>query len=232
MVDGKKWFLLSAGQITGPYTADEVDGHLASASEPLLWGRGLPEWLPPAEWRKAIKTLGAAVTEITPREEPHWKFRQGGTEYGPFVYSDMIAALKKLPVHNDVELTGEGFNGWREIFGVQKVVEELGITRRAHPRVPIMGTLKVDQAKSPFEAKVVTISEGGLGINGAPPLAIGERFKGTLASPNLFMEIPCTCEVVYIGGDGYTGLRFIHLPTEAHASVIEYVNKFKNMAER
>lgn len=232
-VDGKKWFLLSAGQVHGPMTPEEAERLLPDAVEPLLWGRGLPEWMPPAEWRQAMSTLGAAVTEISQREEPHWKFRIDGREHGPFTYSDLIAALKHVDGYADVELTGEGLGGWREIYSVQKVVDELGITRRAHPRVPIMGSLKADSPRTgPFVAKVTTISEGGVGVNGAPSLSIGDRLKGVLSSPNLFMEIPCTCEVVYVGGDGYTGLRFVNLPSEAHASVIEYVKKFSGPQDR
>lgn len=227
----KKWFLLNAGQVTGPMTPEEIESHLLGATQPLVWGRGLADWMTPEAWRKAMKNLGAAITEVVRAEEPHWRYRTDGREFGPFNSAEFIDALKKVTDYSSVEITGEGFNGWREIYAVQKIVDELGITRRAHQRVPIMGTLQVE-SPSAFMAKVVSISEGGLGINDAPPLPIGEKIKGTMRSPHLFSEIPCTCEVVYAGSDGFTGLRFLHLPIEAQSAVIEYVNKFRNMGDR
>lgn len=228
----KKWFLLNAGQVTGPMTPEEIDSQLPGTSEPLVWGRGLTDWVSPEAWRKAMKTLGAALTEVVRAEEPHWRYRLEGREYGPYTSAEFIDALKKVTDYSNVDVTGEGFNGWREIYAVQKIVDELGITRRAHQRVPIMGTLQVESAVGNFTAKVVSISEGGLGINDAPPLPIGEKLKGTMRSPHLFSEIPCTLEVVYVGSEGFTGLRFLQLPMEAQSAVIEYVNKFRDMGER
>lgn len=223
---------MDAGQVTGPFTAEEAESHLPSAKEPFLWGRGLAEWLTPSEWKVALRTKGAVVTELTPREQPHWRFRVGGREQGPFFYNDLISALKRLPDYQYVEIHGEGFNDWVDIYGVQKIVDELGITRRAHQRVPIMGSLRIETAKGLVEAKVTSISEGGLGVNDAPTFPLGEKLRGILSSPNLFSDIHCTCEVVYVGQDGSLGLRFAHLPMEASAAVIEYVRKFQNMGER
>ena len=42
----------------------------------------------------------------------------------------------------------------------------------------------------------------------------------------LFVTINTTCEVVYVGNDGYAGLRFVGLPEEFKSSIIEYVRKF------
>lgn len=227
-VEGKKWFLMKAGQVHGPFTADEAEALLPDAVEPLLWGRGMGEWLPPAAWKQAMQTLGTALSEEMNKEEPHWRYRDESGEHGPFSYSDLIARLKTAKDNAIIDVS-DNAGPWREVYSYQKIVDELGITRRAHPRVPIMGSLKIEKDDQTFDAKVTTISEGGLGITDSPPLAISERFKASLSSANLFMEIPCTCEVVYVGSDGYTGLRFVSLPKEAEASVIEYVNRFKEI---
>lgn len=221
---------MSKGQIQGPFDPTEVEAMLPAASDPLVWGRGLAEWMPPIDWRKNLDAKGAILTERAPAEEANWKYRLGNDEHGPYTYPDLLVALRRVEDYARVEIAGEGFGGWKEIYALQKIVEELGITRRAHPRVPIMGMLQVDDAKAgKMQLRVVTISEGGLGINGALPYPIGHKFRAVLQSSNLYAEINCTCEVVYLGEDGYTGLRFAHLPSEAHAAVIEYVNKFKDL---
>jgi hypothetical protein len=228
----KKWFLLSSGQVQGPASQEEIEALIPASSSPLIWGRGLPEWMPPIAWKQALLTHGAALLENAALEEPHWKYRLGTNEHGPYTYNELIDALKKETEHYDIEIFGEGFTGWTEIYGVQKIVDELGITRRAHARVPIMGTLKMETSLGSRQAKIISISEGGLGVNDAPELPIGEKFKAVISSPNLYMEMSCTCEVVYLGNDGYMGIKFANLPMEAHAAVIEYVNKFKNLGER
>lgn len=223
---------MNAGQVTGPFSLEETEGLLSTAKDPLLWGRGLGEWLTPSEWRVALRTKGAAVTELSPREQAHWRYKVAGRENGPYLYDDLIVALKRLPDLQYVEVMGQGFPGWTDLYSVQKLVDELGITRRTHPRVPIMGTLKIETSGGEVsEAPVASISEGGLGIHDAPVLPLGERIRGILSSPNLFSEFHCNCEVVYVGPDGSVGLRFTHLPTEAQAAVIEYVKKFQNMGE-
>ncbi|MNL61128.1 hypothetical protein D3C87_1850130 [compost metagenome] len=73
---------------------------------------------------------------------------------------------------------------------------------------------------------MISVSEGGFGVNDAKNLQIGEKFMGTLTSPNLYVTINCTCEVVYVGSDGYAGIRFVGLPAEYKTSIVEYVNKF------
>ncbi|MBX2986453.1 MAG: PilZ domain-containing protein [Bdellovibrionaceae bacterium] len=229
----KKWFLLQAGQIQGPWTPEEIENKLPGASDPLVWGRGLSEWLPPEAWRSALLSSGTVLTESIAMEHPHWRYRLGEREFGPYNYPDLIDVLKKISDFTDVEILNDTGGGWREVYDIQKIVDELGITRRAHQRVPIMGTLKLDlPAGGHAEAKVISISEGGLGVHEFPRLSVGEKIKGVLRSANLFMDIPCSCEVVYVSHEGSAGLRFLHLPMEAQAAVVEYVNKFRDLGDR
>jgi hypothetical protein len=54
----------------------------------------------------------------------------------------------------------------------------------------------------------------------------GEKFEATLTSPNLLTQINAAMEVVYVGTNGYAGLRFLKIPSEARAALIDYVKKF------
>nr|WP_295899259.1 PilZ domain-containing protein [uncultured Bdellovibrio sp.] len=225
MAHPKIWFILSEGQVTGPYDHEEIEARLSSAKEPQIWGRGQSEWMTPSRWRQSLKEA-FQITPPSPESQGIWKIRIEGQEKSPMKYSDLIAHLKTLKDYSAVDLLPEGSSSWREVYAIPRVVEDLGISRRSHPRVPIVGTLKCESEKGDFTCRVISISEGGLGVNDARNLQIGERFESTLTSPNLFVTITATCEVVYVGNDGYAGLRFVGLPTEFKSSIIEYVNKF------
>lgn len=224
MAHPKIWFILSEGQTTGPFDQDEVESRLGSAKDPQIWGRGQAEWMNASKWRQALSDVGIKTTSAEPPGQ--WRIRVEGQELPPRKYSELITYLKTLSDYSFVDIAADENSPWKEVYSIPRVVEDLGISRRSHPRVPIVGTLTCDGAKGAFTCRVISISEGGLGINDARNLQIGERFEGVLTSPNLFVTIPMTCEVVYVGGDGYAGLRFVGLPVEHKSSIIEYVNKF------
>lgn len=221
----KMWFLLSEGQVSGPFDVAEIEGKLPSASEALIWGRGQSEWMKPDKWRRSLQsgTVAPAVAGAPDR----WMVRIEGKERPPMDYENLLQLMRGVKDFSTVDIRPEGSLSWKEIYAVQRVVDDLGITRRSHPRVPIMGSFAGelnDGAK--FESKVISISEGGAGLNEAKGRKIGERFKGLISSPNLYVPIHSVCEVVYVGSDGYAGLKFIGLPAEEKSAIIEYVNKF------
>ena len=139
---------------------------------------------------------------------------------------ELVEQLKDYTDLSPVRIWTEGFEDWKEVYQVQKVVDELGISRRTHPRVPIMGSLKCEATAGPMNARLISISEGGVGVNNAVGLQIGEKFEATLTSPNLLTQINAAMEVVYVGTNGYAGLRFLKIPSEARAALIDYVKKF------
>ncbi|HWU44210.1 MAG TPA: PilZ domain-containing protein, partial [Bdellovibrio sp.] len=188
-----------------------------------IWGRGHTEWMNLERWRQYLREAPSTKSEDL-NSQP-WKIRVDSVEREPMRYSDLISYLKTLNDFSTVDLSYMN-SGWREIYAFQKVVEELGISRRSHPRVPIVGTLEITRPEGNLSCRVISISEGGLGINDAVNLHIGERFSAVLTSPNLYVTINAGCEVVYVGDDGYAGIRFTGLPEEFKSSIIEYVNKF------
>lgn len=220
----KIWFILSEGQVQGPYDPEEIEARLSSVKDPQIWGRGQSEWMTPLRWRQSLKDAGS-VAPASIQGQELWKVRIEGQEKAPMKYDDMIVYLKTLKDYSAVDLASEK-GVWKEIYALPRVVADLGISRRSHPRVPIVGTLACSGDKGEFACRVISISEGGLGVNDARDLQIGQRFESTLTSPNLFVTITSTCEVVYVGNDGYAGLRFVGLPMEFKSSIIEYVNKF------
>lgn len=226
----KVWFILNEGQVTGPFDPAEVESQIASFKEPLIWGRGQVEWDIPSKWRSKVKELPPVAAAGD--QSKSWMVRVEGKVRDPLKYNDMITQLKKMTDLSQVDISTDGGKIWKEVYALQQVVDDLGISRRSHPRVPIVGTLEFElgTTSNTVKCRVISISEGGLGINDADGLQIGQKFFATLTSPNLYQTITTTCEVVYMGNDGYAGLRFVGLPEEFKSSVIEYVRKFATLS--
>lgn len=222
----KIWFILNDGQVTGPFEPAEVESKISQLKTPQIWGRGSSEWMTPTKWRQSLSSNNVSLSKNT--EPPQqWKMRIEGKEEPAMSYTNLIKRLKELRDFSVIDVCPENSTQWREVFSVPQIVEQLGITRRAHPRVPIVGTFQAtNDLNEEFKFRVISISEGGLGVTEAGKSLIGSKYKGTITSPNLFMPIDANCEVVYAGKDGYAGLRFIGLPEEFKNSIIEYVNKF------
>lgn len=228
-LEQKRWFLLMEGQVTGPFGDQELETRISSSKEePLIWGRGQGEWMQPERWRQAMKALNAQEA-LESQKSRQWKMRVGLAELTPMNIEELIEQLKEYSDLSPVRVWTEGFEDWKEVFNVPKIMTELGVSRRSHPRVPIMGSLKCEATNGTILAKVISISEGGLGITDAAGLQVGEKLRGILTSPNLFAPINASLEVVYVGGDGYAGIRFLSVPSESKSAIIEYVKKFQQV---
>ncbi len=222
----KTWFLLNDGQVSGPFNPEEIETRLSQSKEPLIWGKGQTEWNSPDKWRKILKNLESEA-QVKSSAPEKWHARIEGKELPAMDYEQLLDKLRAIKDYSNVDLKTDSNNVWKEIYSVQRVADDLGLTRRSHPRVPVVGTLTYDdEQNNKNTAKVISISEGGLGINDAKKFSIGERFRATIQSPSLYVTINATCEVVYVGNDGYAGLKFVGLPMEAKGAIIEYVNKF------
>ncbi|MFS4459920.1 PilZ domain-containing protein [Bdellovibrio sp. HCB2-146] len=222
----KIWFIHNEGQVTGPYDHDEIESKASQHPEMQIWGRGQGEWVSLAKWRQNLKEIPAPV-KADLEVQQLWKARINGQERAPMAYDDLLSLLRAIPDLSNVYVAAEPQGTWKEVYAVERVIDDLGVSRRAHPRVPIVGSLHGEsETKGEFTCRVISVSEGGFGVNDAKNLQIGEKFMGTLTSPNLYVTINCTCEVVYVGSDGYAGIRFVGLPAEYKTSIVEYVNKF------
>jgi len=224
-MDDRRWFLLNQGQVRGPFDQASIEAEVPNLAAPLIWGRGQAEWLAPEKWRKALENQVAIAARVrTP--DRLWRVRIGDEELRPLTYEQMIETLKGKDSFQNVWIWTEGYSEWRDVFQVHKIMDELGVGRRAHPRVPIAGQVLCEGATGSFVGRALSVSEGGMGITEVPSMKIGEKFKILLKSPNLFSPLHATAEVIYVGPDGYAGLKFVGLQTESKSSIIEYVKKF------
>lgn len=213
------------GQVEGPLDENQIEHEIPLSQKPMIWGKGLSDWLTPDEWKLENQKIKSADQEN--QKKSLWKWKLGDDEHGPMPYKELIMQLRKLQDPGPALLWNDSYGLWKDIYSVPSLIDELGISRRDHPRVPIMGTLQIESDRGAISARVISISEGGLGLNCPEKLILGERFKGVLTSPNLYIKsVNCACEVVFNGNDGYIGIRFTQIPTEAKSSIIEYVKRF------
>jgi hypothetical protein len=221
----QKWFVLADGVIHGPYTQSDVETRAQSFTNPMIWGRGQPDWLTLEKWHKFSREFEDHQRRQKNQNDRLWKIKASGLELKPMSQEQMIEFLRTKTDLSEILIWTEGYSEWKEIFQIHKIMDELGVSRRAHPRVPIMGSVQMEGAQGTFSAKALSISEGGLGITDTGTVKIGEKFKLTLKSPNLFTQIHATGEVVFVGADNYAGLKFIGLHSESKSAIIEYVKK-------
>lgn len=222
----KKWFILNDGVVSGPFDTAAVQQRAAEPANGMVWGRGFPEWVSLARWQKLESELEKSIASQRAQNERMWRIRTREQEYQPMNLDQMMAFLRTQSDFSEIYVWTEGYSDWKEVFQIHRIMDELGISRRKHPRVPLMGTIECEGATGTFTARVLSISEGGLGITDSPAVKIGEKFKIVLKSPNLFMPIHATVEVVYVGAnDSYVGLKFLGLQSESQSAIIEYVKK-------
>lgn len=146
--------------------------------------------------------------------------------------AELMTLIAKQQDVSKVSIQDPKTKEWKEVYAFPDIVERLGLSRRKQPRVPILAQFA---GKSPSGAevsyRVITISQGGMGFTENFELKIGDEVEGSVSSPHFFQPIHVKAEVIYAGADGYVGLKFIQIPDEARAAIIEYIKKFgKNAA--
>lgn len=228
----RKFFVLSEGQVNGPYDLQEVERQSSQSPGSLIWGRGQLEWLDLIKWKKFLQDFEGQVQTQRKQNQRLWKVRASGVESAPMPQDSLIGYLKNQPDLNLVQIWTDGYTEWKDVFQIHKIMDELGVSRRTHPRVPIMGALECEGASGNQTVKAVSISENGLGVTDAEKFKIGEKFKVQLKSPNLYNAINATVEVVYVGQDGHAGLKFGSIHSESKSMIVEYVKKFSEVTQK
>lgn len=284
-----KWFILSQGQVSGPFNEDQIPVEASKNPDCLVWTRGELEWVHVDRWdyiqaqhlqksRESSprepktntpettynestfipqhqtqvpisqpiiqtpvsspvakdnfeKTTSRTLTQIIP--ESDWKMRIGNEEYSELSYKDLIDQAKVLTDFSNVKVYDRKTKQWRDIYGFEKIINDLGVSRRKHERVPILGTFvgECDRLGS-VQGRVVSISEGGFGLSEGKKYQINDQLRGVISSPNLIVQVNCTAEVVYLSPEGVAGLKFKTITEEAQASLIEYVRKFQTVKNK
>lgn len=145
---------------------------------------------------------------------------------------ELLTFISKLTDVSKLSIQNPKTKEWNEVFAYPDIVERLGLSRRKHSRVPILAqfTGKTNKHEQ-FNAKIVTISQGGVGFTEVFDLKIGDFVEGQIMSPQFFQPIHIKADVIYSGLDGYIGLKFTEINDESVAAIIDYVKKFGRITQ-
>ena len=140
---------------------------------------------------------------------------------------ELMAFISSQDDVSQISIYDKHSKEWKEVYAFREIVEKLGLTRRKHPRVPILAQFMGSSSRhSHFTARVVTISVGGLGLTDVFDLRIGDRINGQMTSPHFYSPVNFEAEVTYAGQDGYVGFKFVQINDDALSLVTDYVNRF------
>ncbi|MDW8189934.1 MAG: PilZ domain-containing protein [Pseudobdellovibrionaceae bacterium] len=219
-----RWFIYYQGQVKGPFDTNQVQ-ELKEARQGLIWGRPFPEWYTFEKWQNAIKTTDSTQILKTTIQRK-WKVKTGKEEAGPFHYGELVDYLKSLDNPKEAKIWTEGYKDWQPLFAFHKILDDLGIGRRAHPRVPISGKVKIKSLSGTQEGNLISISEGGLGVKEVSLLHVGDEVHISIQSDKFYLPINATGEVVYIDSEQMVGIKFTRISNEMRNAIIEYVRNY------
>ena len=230
----KIWFYYSKDNVTGPFTTDEIKSKVALSedSTSFVWVRGQKKWIPSNQLSRHLDDIVSRRQSVN-QEPQNWFINYGGRSLGPMAQTDLIRYLRTVdPTEFDsVLLWSMGMDDWAKVFEFPPIADELGISRRAHPRVPLNAevTLTVDGVEQ--IAHALTISVGGIVVVGFTNLEKGKVVKLSIKNSNLGVNITASAVVKYLIKAEEAGLQFQNLHLEMQARIIDYVRKFKNSDE-
>lgn len=221
------WFILIDGAVQGPFNKEQIELMIKEAKNPLVWGKGLSEWLSPTKWREHLATPQGKTLEAPAKAEVLWSYQIKKKNFGPFDYQQLLKELRNLASHDEVLVQSTEQSVWIPLYSLDSMLSDLGISRREHPRVPILALLDCKAKDASFKLRMHSLSEGGAGVTSDHVLQIGENFDFTMNSPNLVMPIYGKAEVVFSGGTKEYGLKFVGLSADAQSLIADYVRKFR-----
>lgn len=227
-----KWFVSKSENVTGPYSSEQLQTHLSSATfsaNDMVWGRGLEGWRTLNWWRNELPqltsaNLGQDASPNLPDVEEAWHYALSGKSYGPYLRLELIDHLKHVSDIAEVMLWTKGMKEWAPVFEFHDILSKVGVNKRIFPRAELKGKAIVKVDGATLLAPLLTISEGGLGLQLESGLVSGQNVEIELQSPSFASPLNMRAEVRY-AADGVVGLRFLNLNSETKGAISTFVRQ-------
>jgi hypothetical protein len=222
------WFIYHDNFVQGPLDLKEVDAALAELKDMnscLVWWRGQTEWVPGAEWKEKLPRILQELTVSTDKKAFYLDYQ--GDRVGPLSIKEIVEKLKPLKSLDHVRLWSNESRRWQSVYDVGPLCEALGVTRRATPRVPLVGSCTIQKDDLRIMAPLLTVSLAGMGARLDQNVPLQGVVTVTLRSPSLFNPIKTKAEVAYVKDDGTVGFKFLALNSESQAALVEYIKTFE-----
>lgn len=220
-----KWFVQSGERIEGPFTTENVHDSIRNgqfAMQSLIWGRGVDEWQNLQSWKNALTNLGHEENHESVFEA--WHYAVGGQSHGPLSREDLIGQLKELGGAGEVMIWTKGMKEWAPLYEFHDLLNEVGINKRQFPRAELNGKVVLKGQGTTLIAPLLSISEGGFGVQLESSPVSGEILTVELQSPSFREPLHCKAEVRYIG-HGIVGFKFTQINVETKGAIIQFIRQ-------
>jgi hypothetical protein len=145
----------------------------------------------------------------------------------PMTRDELMSFAGRVDDPSQIAIFDVATKEWKEIYSFKDIVDRLGLTRRKHPRVPILAQFTGSTSRhDQLSARLVTISIGGFGLTDIFDLKIGDKIYGQITSPHFYSPVAIEAEATYCGNDGYVGLKFTQINDDSQSLVTDYVKRF------
>ena len=234
-MEKKIWFIYSDQIVSGPFSTQEVRKELDQgrwAINSSIWWKGQREWMPLRTWQSQLTKI--LRTEEEKGLRPVWYVHLGESPIGPLTPDELYAHLRALSNLSGVRLWTVGMNKWANAFDLHEIMDQLGLSRRANERAPLMGTVvltRLSEDATPMITRAASISAAGIGVNDAHDLDRGDEVNVLIKSPEFQHPIRVRAKAAYVTPDGYAGLKFEVVHAETRSLLLDYIKKFNRSEE-
>jgi len=224
------WFTCIGEEVKGPFELEELKEIVMNGNLPencIVWGRGLDEWCLASKW---INKANAVVKELKHKQIGQtWHYAVDGESKGPMSRAELLHELRHVRHKDEILVWTKGMKQWADLFDFHDLVDELGLNRRSQPRARAKGNVEIQTDEGGIIAgQVRTISIGGIGIGSLnQSLGMGQAFNVKINAPDLGESFTVKAQVQYMTDNGYAGMKFLSIGSEAKSKITQYINSKK-----
>jgi hypothetical protein len=220
-----KWFVQKDDKVDGPMSAEDVQSRVQSgqlSAQALIWGRGMASWQKIQWWLGELPNLATSqMNEPTPEM---WHYAHAGKSHGPFNKAALIDELKHLSNLSEVMVWTKGMKEWAALFEFHDLLTAIGVNKRQFPRADLSGKATIKTTENTLIANLLSISEGGCGVELGEGLVPGQQFTLEIQSPSFRDTLHAKAECRYVS-EGVVGIKFTHVNSETKGAIIQFVRQ-------
>jgi hypothetical protein len=118
----------------------------------------------------------------------------------------------------------KGMKEWAPLFEFHDILSDIGVNKRQFPRADLTGKAILKGDGVTMVAPLVSISEGGFGVQVDNPALHGQILTAELHSP-VFREVLHVKAEMRYASHGVLGMKFTHISPETKGTIIQFVRQ-------
>jgi len=219
-----KWFLFKNENVQGPFETEEIHKLLAEnsiESDSLIWGAAQDEWSKLDWWKTHLDSLLNSSKQ--PKEEKLWHLVIDEVSSGPMKRKELLEKIQAQKDKSNILVWTSGMDDWQPIYSVSDLTNELGITRRKHPRIELNGQIVIQYNDQTMIGQLLTVSAGGCGFLCQADIPVGTTIQIQIKSNEIGREIRAQAELRYTSPKGHSGSLFTAINSEEKSILVDFI---------